>query len=262
VTRNLAAYREIVINRLRQAIVYRHNTFFLIALVVLQIFALRMVWTAVYAGDDAGLHRILAYTTMASLQNWFMQDPTISEYLHDRVRDGQIVFDLMRPAGLVPQLAAHSVGAGIAAVSAALVAVPVAAVAGELSPPASSAALAFYLVGVVLGFAIGALSTALVGMVSFWSPEIAGVGMIYALVSQFLSGALVPISFFPTPLRVVADLLPFQATTYGPVTVYLGGAGTAAVRMVGVQLLWCAMLGVGAQVLWRRAIRRTVVQGG
>jgi ABC-2 type transport system permease protein len=62
----------------------------------------------------------------------------------------------------------------------------------------------------------------LIGLVSFWTMQIWGIIAIYDYTSQFFTGALVPLWFFPAWLRQVADLLPFQAQAFIPLAIYTG----------------------------------------
>ena len=72
-----------------------------------------------------------------------------------------------------------------------------------------------------------------------------------------------PLWFFPTSLRVVADWLPFQSMLFVPIAIYLGQlSGGEAVRAIAVQLLWVLALYVAVQAVWRHAMRRVVMQGG
>jgi ABC-type uncharacterized transport system permease subunit len=265
--RNLPAYRQIMRSRLKTAATYRQNVFFLLAIVVVQIFILRKVWSALYQGqhtvDGLTLHAMLVYLTIANLQNWVFQDPTISMYMYDRIREGQVAFDLVRPAGFVPQMFAHLAGSSFATMLFALCALPLVALAGTLGAPASGSAFLLYLLSFVGGYVITALLTLIVGMVAFWTMEISGLTMLYYLVNQFFAGALVPITLFPGALRVLANLLPFQATTYAPVSIYVGRlTGADAWRAIGVQVVWVVLLTLCATAMWRRALHRVVVQGG
>jgi ABC-2 type transport system permease protein len=261
------AYLEIIRSRIRTAVVYRYNTLFFLLLMVLQVFILKKVWTALYDGrtsvDGLTLHALLVYLTIAQVQTWVLQDPTVTHYIYFRIREGQIAFDLVRPAGFVPQMFAHIVGSSTAVGAVAIVALPLVALVGVLSPPSSAQALVLYLVSLLLGYLLTAMLTLILGMVAFWTMEISGLIMLYLLVNQFFAGALIPVSMFPTPLRIVADLLPFQAITYGPVAIYVGQlTGTAAVEAIGVQLVWVVVLAVACRVIWLRAVHRVVVQGG
>ncbi|MFF7776530.1 ABC transporter permease [Streptomyces tanashiensis] len=265
--RNLPAYLQIVRGRLRVAVTYRQNALFMLAVVILQIFILRKVWTALYgeagAVNGVALADVLVYLTIANLQNWAMQDLAVGSYLYSLVREGRIAFDILRPAGFVPQMLAHLVGGTLSMVLFATAALPLVALVGTLGPPASPAAFVYWLLSLFCAFGISMLLNLIVGLAAFWTTEIGAFSMLFTLVSQFLAGALIPLYFFPAWLRIVAELLPFQATTFTPVALYGGQlAGSGAVQAIGVQLLWIGLLAGAVRLIWSRALHRIVVQGG
>ncbi|WP_399096324.1 ABC transporter permease [Streptomyces sp. BBFR2] len=265
--RNMPAYLQIVRGRLRIAVTYRQNALFMLAVVIVQIFILRKVWTALYgeAGvvNGVALADVLVYLTIANLQNWAMQDFAVGSHLYALVREGRIVFDILRPAGFVPQMLAHLVGGALAMVLFAVAALPLVALVGTLGPPASPAAFGYWLISLLCAFGISMLLNLIVSLSAFWTTEIGAFSMLVTLISQFLAGALIPLYFFPDALRTVAELLPFQATTFTPVALYGGQlAGGEAVQAIGVQLLWIVLLAGAARLIWSRALHRIVVQGG
>jgi viologen exporter family transport system permease protein len=267
VNRNLPAYLEIVRSRIKISLAYRQNSLCLLGIVVVQIFILRKVWGALYATQSSvsGLdrHALLVYLTIANLQTWVLIDPTVSRYMYERVREGLIAFDLVRPTGFVQQMFAQLAGSALSSLLFIIPALPLVALAGTLGGPQSWTAGAGYAVSVSFGCAIAMLLSLLIGMVAFWTTEIQGLVFLYRLVSQFLAGTLVPLSFFPSTLRWFAEAMPFQSTTYTPVAIYVGrlsGAGMA--EGIAVQIAWTAGLAFVAWAMWHRALFHVVVQGG
>jgi ABC-2 type transport system permease protein len=262
------AYRQIVRGRVQMALTYRQNSFFLLALVVVQIFVLRKVWTALYANGHStnllGLHALVVYLSIVNLQNWVLQDPSVSFYMYERIREGVVAFDLVRPTGFVPQMFAHLVGSTFAALLFVLPAVPIVFFAGSLGTPASLAAGLLYIVSVTAGAVIAMLLTLMLGMIAFWTMETHGITMLYILVNSFFGGALVPLTLFPHPLEILARSLPFQATLYTPVGIYVGqiSSGRDAAGAIGVQFGWVLVLSMASLAMWKRALHRVVVQGG
>jgi ABC-2 type transport system permease protein len=262
------AYRQIVRGRVQMALTYRQNSFFLLALVVVQIFVLRKVWTALYAsGNNAnllGLHALIVYLSIVNLQNWVLRDPSVSFYMYERIREGVVAFDLVRPTGFIPQMFAHLVGSTFAAVLFVLPAVPLVFFAGSLGAPVSLSAGLLYVVSLFAGAVIAMLLTLMLGMVAFWTMETHGITMLYILVNSFFGGALVPLTLFPHPLEILARSLPFQATLYTPVGIYVGqiSAGRDAAVAIGVQLGWICLLSIASLAIWKRALYHVVVQGG
>jgi ABC-type uncharacterized transport system permease subunit len=100
-------------------------------------------------------------------------------------------------------------------------------------------------------------------MVSFWIMETTGLFVMYRIVSLFFSGGLVPLWLMPGALRLVAEAMPFQAITYLPLAIYLGRvSGTATLHALAVQAAWVVALALAGRLVWSRALRRVVVQGG
>jgi len=247
-------------------LVYRTNLALQLLSVLLQVYLLKVVWTAVYSnrGSVSGvpLATLISYLTLANLQVRVMLCE-VTDYVYERVREGTIAQDLVRPVGLLPQLASIQVGRTAGALPLVLVALPAAAFLGGLAPPASPANAGLYVVSVTLAYAISLAAALVLSLLVFWTFETHGVTAIYAFVTQFFAGALVPLWLFPEGLRVVAEFLPFQAVAYLPLSIYLGRLeGADAIRALGIQALWVLLLCSAAMVLWRRATRRIVIQGG
>src|SRR3990170_4893409 len=83
---------------------------------LLQIFLLKVVWTAVYDGrgsvDGVPLPELVTFLTVAQLQLLAMQ-PMMVWYLERRIHEGKIGLDLVRPLPFLGQLLAQQVGATV-----------------------------------------------------------------------------------------------------------------------------------------------------
>jgi len=245
---------------------YRTDYLLTAALLLVQVYLLRVVWTAVYAdrgvADGIAIHTVIAYATLATVQ-YTLFSPWRFSQIPERVREGKVAMDLLRPVGFCAQMLAGQVGGTAAMLPFLALALPFALLVGGAAAPPSALAAAGYAVSLALAYTISQLLALLVGMVAFWTVENTGIFMIYRVAAQFLSGALVPLWFMPGPLRIVAQLLPFQATAYTPTATYLGqihGSGLAVA--LGVQALWVGLLAGLARLVWSRAVHRVVVQGG
>ena len=133
---------------------------------------------------------------------------------------------------------------------------------GGLAGPAGVAAATGFAVSLVLAFCVSQLITLLMSLASFWTLEVGGLGMMFAVVRTFMSGAILPLWFMPGWLRGVAELLPFQAAAYTPLAIYFGRPPGGLAAALGVQMLWVLVLGGLCVLVWSRAKRRVVVQGG
>ena len=252
--------------------VYRSGLLISAGVLLVQIFALQMVWTWVYADDAAvpgsgGAGEIslpvqLAYVTLSTVQFWALNHWGVYS-LQERVREGRIGTDLARPLDLLWQVTMGRVGTIAGCVPFALAALVIAMVFGGVAAPASVAASLGYLLALALATAISVQLVLLLDMTAFWSLEVTGIHLSFTLVSRFLSGSLVPLWFMPDWLRILAGLFPFQATTFSPVAIYLGVLqGPAMWQALGIAAGWVVVLGVALRLTWGRVLNRVVVQGG
>jgi ABC-type uncharacterized transport system permease subunit len=245
---------------------YRFNVVVAFLLTGLTIYLLTVVWRSAYGDqrvvDGIALEQILVYLTIANLQVRFLSQE-VDEDIRDRIREGQIAFDLNRPAAYPGQLMAGAVGDMIGALPFLAVAIPVAFIAGELRPPDSPGAGLAYLASLGLAWIIAVQLNLVIGLTAFWTLEMTGFQMIYRLVANFATGALIPLWFMPDAVRAIVQVLPFQAIAFVPVSIYVGAAATGGVlTALGLQLLWIGVLALGIRWIWSRAFQRVVIQGG
>lgn len=263
---DLPAYLQIAGLWPQTAFTYRVDLAFWVLSILLKVYLLRVIWTAVYAErgtvEGVELRQLIAFITLAQLQLWVMR-PLIARYIQERVREGTIALDLARPVPFLGQLLAHQLGATASYLPFVLLAVPLAFVLGGFVLPASWSAGLLYLLSLALAYLVAVLMGMVIGLVSFWTLEIWGAIAIYDYTNQFFTGALVPLWFFPAWLRRLADLLPFQAQAFIPLSIYMGRVPAREIPgALGIQVGWVALLFALAWLLWQRAMRRVVIQGG
>ena len=103
----------------------------------------------------------------------------------------------------------------------------------------------------------------LLGCLAFYMKNIQGVLRAKMVSMDFLTGVVVPFTFFPDWFQRVVEWLPFQGISYIPVTIYLGKRpGEELYLAVLLQLAWAVALFAAGRLVWRFSVRRVVVQGG
>jgi ABC-type uncharacterized transport system permease subunit len=263
---NVPAYLQLATLWPQMALTYRVELVFRVLGILLKIYLLKVIWTAVYAGrgvvDGIELTELIAFITLAQFQVWVMF-PLIADYIQERVHEGTIALDLARPVPFLGQLLALQLGGTASYLPFVLLAVPLAFVLGGFVPPASWSAGLLYLLSLGLGYLVSVLLSMLLGLISFWTVQTWGAIEIYSYTNQFFTGALVPLWFFPPWLRQVANLLPFQAQTFIPLSIYVGQVPAHDIPPVlGIQVGWVVVLFALAWFVWQRAMRRVIIQGG
>jgi ABC-2 type transport system permease protein len=181
----------------------------------------------------------------------------------DRIRTGDVIVDLQRPydhqawwAGVsYGQAAYHVVFRGIPPFAAG-------AMVFHLRLPSPADALAFT-VSLVLAVGVAFGWRYLLQLTAFWLLDVRGANQLGWLTAQFLSGAFLPIVFFPGWLETVARALPFAYMLHVPLEIWLGRhSGLDLLAVLAVQVGWGAALALAGRHVMGRAVRRVVVQGG
>jgi ABC-2 type transport system permease protein len=103
----------------------------------------------------------------------------------------------------------------------------------------------------------------LLGCLAFYMKNISGVLRAKMVSMDFLTGVVVPFTFFPDWFQRAVEWLPFQGISYIPVTIYLGKRpGDELYAALLLQLFWAVGLFVAGRLVWRYSVRHVVVQGG
>jgi ABC-2 type transport system permease protein len=218
-------------------------------------------------GHAAGLGLAQAFTYAWVVEAVFPVAYTLWGWnLAARIRAGDLVVDLIRPQDAFTGLLAYDVGRNLAQLVfrstpmmlLAIALVPVVAGRGLALPgdPAGWAmALASMLLVPVIAFGLRFLQEA----VAFVSADYRGLGRLLFFPLMLLAGFLIPIQFFPGPLRVVAAASPLFALLSAPARVWQGiSPGWTLLAQLG----WVVVLWLVCRWVFAVAVRRMVVHGG
>lgn len=250
----------------RAQLTFRTSTWTGIIGCVLQVILVSLVWTAVYGArtEVSGVDQrdAITYAVLGVLATTIFQ-PFVFDTLFGRLRTGAIAFDVMRPISAVPLALAQQVGAASGQLPAVATALLAGLALGAIALPGAAVSGLAFAVSILLGFTISLILNFTVGLVGFWTLEVGGAFLIYRMLAQFSSGALIPLWFMPDVLAGALTLLPFSAQVFVPLSIYVDTApGWHTLRAIGLQVLWILVLSGLATLIWRRAIRRLVVFGG
>ncbi|TLF73630.1 ABC transporter permease [Nocardia cyriacigeorgica] len=187
-----------------------------------------------------------------------------SSELRDRIRDGDIAIDFLRPVDVqLGYLAADLGRAACTLVPRGVPSVLVGALTFGVTMPTTFGPYVLGAISVVLAVAVSFLCLFAVATTGFWVVETRGIEILYRTCAVFLAGLAVPIHTFPDWLRTVANATPFPSILQAPVDVLSGRVlGIDALAVVGIQLFWVVAIGALGQMLLRAGRRRLEVQGG
>lgn len=261
----LAPYVEFAKKAFAREATYRMEVLAEVGSLVLRVYILRSLWTALYAQNaaplDLPLHSMITYATVAMLMSLILEvDGT--RLIREKIREGTIATDLMKPISL--PLYFFSDGVGQTLLHAVLV-VPSLLCSLLLvhidvpRPPVFGA----FLVAFLLGYCVNFFVNFLMNSIAFWTLETFAVQLIVRWASDLLSGQIIPLTFFPGILGRVVFALPFAAVYSTPLLIYVGIIPPSGyLASFAVQVLWLVLFGALSAAVWRAAARKVVIQGG
>lgn len=223
------------------------------------------IFRAMYDGgrDEVGglgIGEALTYVAIA----WILRSVYtngVDRDITEDVRRGDIALALLRPVDYPASKLATVAGEALTRTLVfTLPATLVVVLVYPVQPPASLVSAIGFLVGAVLAFGIYSCVNLLVGIAAVFTEHTLGIQRAKNAMMDLFGGVLLPLTFFPEWAQDALRLLPFQAVTYTPVSMYLGTIPVP--EGLGVQALWLALLAVLVRLLWRRAASHLTVQGG
>ena len=261
----IAPYVEFMKKAIAREATYRFEVFTAIGSFVVRVYLLRMVWIALYsrnaAPSELPLHAIITYSTVALLMGLVL-DIDQTRILHDKLHDGSIATDFMKPISVPLYL--FSDGTGEVLFHAALI-VPsliLALFLVHVDVPSAGVLLAFF-VSFLLGYLVGFFINFILNCIAFWTLEIHAAQLILTWVTDLLGGQIIPLVLFPLAFQKFIFALPFAAMFSTPLLIYVGIIKPARyLEVMGLQVMWLAILAVIATFIWRAGAKRVIVQGG
>ncbi|MDQ2816757.1 MAG: ABC-2 family transporter protein [Candidatus Eremiobacteraeota bacterium] len=268
---NYPAYAEFAKRAFAREATYRAQVFTRVASVLLRVFLLSTLWTALYRNNGAkegiSLEAMISYATLALLLD-LIYGVNGAYVIRQKIREGSIAIDFMRPISVPLYVFSDTLGQTafslVQIVPALVLSVPLLALMhAHIAAPVSPLAAGAFLVSVTLGFVLNFFIDLIMATATFWTMEIFGIQIMVQFISSLLSGSLVPLYFFPNALQRLAFALPFAGLYNAPLSIYIGKwrAGDIALGLAE-QALWLAVIWIAAMAFWRAAERRVVVQGG
>ena len=106
----------------------------------------------------------------------------------------------------------------------------------------------------------------IVATICLYTESTWGINIVKETIVLLLSGASIPLAFFPERLRAVVQYLPFRAVYDIPLTILLQKNGSSSLEgllpMFAMQLIWIAVLTLAGTLFWNHSVKKITVNGG
>ncbi|MBR5417235.1 MAG: hypothetical protein IK109_04270 [Clostridiales bacterium] len=126
--------------------------------------------------------------------------------------------------------------------------------------------LLWFAVATVLALIVNFSMEMIVATICLYTESTWGINIVKETIVLLLSGASIPLAFFPKALRQVVDYLPFRAVYDIPLTILLEKNDTNTIEgllpMFGLQLAWALILTLAGTLFWNYSVKKITVNGG
>ena len=270
--KRLRIYLPFAVNEIKTQMAYKGAFYLFILISTFGSFVSYFLWNAIYGSsqnailggltrDEMTVYIFMVYVTSSVVAI------SISEWVSDDVVKGTVAMQLIKPIDYRLSLIARALGQMIYRFLLPSVFIWIGLemykyfVLGLSFTPIANMAL--YILSCLLSFLIFVLFDFCVGMIAFFTSYVFGLFMVKEALLSFLTGQLIPLSFFPAAVQRIFDFLPFSSMIYTPVMIYLGKyQGMELAWVLLRQTVWVLLLyGLGT-LIWHRVTKRLVILGG
>lgn len=185
-------------------------------------------------------------------------------YIHYDIREGTIASYLIKPIdvsfyALFFSLGFFLINVTVITIPTFLLLIFVFKVQFVLGP-----GLLVFPVSLFLAFLISFFFDYFIGLFGFYSESVWGLSTTKEILITILSGALIPLQFFPDAIQKVLLWLPFQAIYHTPLMMITrpDQGWEVFLPMLGAQIFWVAILFVATRLFYNQAVKVLRISGG
>ncbi len=227
------------------------------------------LWKAIYASSSTDIVNGMTFTdtmiylVLAAAMSNFLQVYLVWEIGRD-IQTGKIVLNLIKPMDF--QIYTFFCVSGNYVVSFFTSFLPTFILVYFLTGGAivTGTNIVFYAVSLVIGLLINFCIDFFVGTICMYTQSTWGINIMKEVILLFVSGAMIPLAFFPEPLKTIVGYLPFQAIYNTPLLFLVDDSLTInkSFKMLFIQLFWLLFVFLASRLFWKKSLKIITVNGG
>ena len=241
---------------------YRFHFIISMITVPLSLIIYYFLWQSIYSytGQDVirgfTFNAMIQYYVLSMIVGFFVWCD-VDKWMSQDIRRGHIITMFTYPMRFLWQHLAFEIGMNTLGIL--LEMIPVFAIGFlffglETAPVFNFIAFLF---SIVLAFFLAFFVSFNVGLSAFWLKKIEGLRRVRRTLVVFLSGGMIPLSFFPLWAQFVSKFLPFEYIRYVPIQIYLGKYSVSGtIGMLALQLVWIILLYLLSQAVYKKAFKQ------
>ena len=255
---------------LQRSLEYRFEFFVGIISTLFPILIQVFLWGAIYGGTGQdtmygyGFAQMLAYVAIAGAVSKFVVTG-VEEAVNGDIHTGGLLAFIVKPVRYIPFRFFQVMGQKFASTVTMFVftAAAVAVLAATVGFEVRLYSVCLFIPALLLAMLVNFFIFFIVSVSAFWLTEVGRFFHALQIIVMVASGGVFPITVFGETYAAVSRFLPFQYTSYFPISVMTGALAAAEVLAgMCVQLVWIAVLAALSGAFWRAGLKRYVAVGG
>ncbi|WP_072947851.1 MULTISPECIES: ABC transporter permease [Ruminococcus] len=122
----------------------------------------------------------------------------------------------------------------------------------------------FFVISMIFSYFLNFCIDFIIGLTAFYTESIWGISTTKEAIVLFLSGAVIPLYFFPEKIRTVIEMLPFRYIYNVPIQMLQNSYGSTSQMFTAVfmQLFWTIVLICISRIMYLCIVKKLMVNGG
>lgn len=262
----LKKWRQTISIGISNYLAYKLNFLFLIIGPTLVFFFIKYnLWSAIYGMDGVESIKGYDFKMMLSYQIWvlivgFLAQSYNSMNLAEDIRHGRISSYLIYPFSFWSYHTARFIGVQIIQLFISAITLVSVISFGAIGLPSLKAFFLGFLLAALVGFLWFQISF-LIGLLAFWLEETWVLRVMFLTMSQFLSGALIPLELYPETIKQALMFSPFPYLTYVPASIFMDSYQGSYSLAIATIMLWIMLISFAARFVWQRGLNLYTAAG-
>lgn len=263
-----------------EGLAYKFSMFTWLFVDILEIACLFFLWIGVYKSSPNGVDSVingftfkemLVYVTFINIFNFVSLNGDTMYYISDDIKTGTIAMSFVKPISYRLRFTFTNLGGAFTRIL--MLGVPcfvVSYVAFALAGFIEITAwwlvplhVALFLFAQLFAILLYDSLDYIFGVLCFYTTAAWGMNQMKRVVISFLSGSLIPLSFFPPVVEKILSYSPFAGISQNPVFILMLKTNWLdALKNLALAFAWLVTLELLAKLLFHVASKKVTVQGG
>ena len=246
----------------KDALAYRFHFYVTMITSPLQLLIYYFLWNAIFTYsrmetiNGFTLDTLISYYALNMIIGFFTWT-NVDEWIERDVRSGELIGSLLKPFKLIYINFFNILGISSLAILIEIIPLFLIAVFFFELKIAPLFYFTAFLISIAFALVISFFISSIVGMTAFWLNNISGIRRVKRVLIVFLSGGMIPLTFFPEAFQEIFFYLPFQYLRFIPISIYLQKYDyLKIIALIGIQIIWILSLYFISEFIWKKAFRK------